>query len=147
MDFNQYYSDQTEGLNGFKGSRYQRGSGLGSMFKRFAKWAIPIIKQYATPVIKNVIKHGVSDVSQGLSNFSNDINQENKGIKESAKHRFEETANNIKNRIQRGGKRKQCSRSKNKKVCKLASNIFENEIPPISHAYKSNHTKTQKKKK
>jgi hypothetical protein len=106
MDFKQYYQDQIDGLNGFKGQIIQRGYGIGSFFKRIARWAIPIIKQHAKPMLTNAFKYGVSEISNGMSKFNNDINSENKDIKESAKERATETFNNIKNKIQKGGKRR-----------------------------------------
>lgn len=147
MDFNKYYSDQTEGLNGFRGSRFQKGYGVGSMFRRFAKWAIPIIKQYATPVISKAIKSGVHEVSRGFNNFSNDINIDDKSIKESARHRIDETFNNIKNKIQNGGKRKPKHKSIKSKRCKFQPNIFEHDTTSLKN-YKSTHqAKISKKNK
>jgi hypothetical protein len=127
MDFKQYYQDQIDGLNGFKGQRIQRGYGIGSFFKRLARWAIPIIKNHAKPVLTKALKYGVSEISNGMAKFNNDINNENKDIKESAKERVTETFNNIKNKIQQGGKRRKNRKSnKNCKKHKAFHNIFEN---------------------
>jgi hypothetical protein len=128
MDFKQYYQDQIDGLNGFRGQRIQRGYGIGSFFKRLARWAIPIIKQHAKPVLTNAFKYGVSEISNGMAKFNNDINNDNKDIKESAKDRATETFNNIKNKIQKGGKRKrktQKSIKYSKKQRKTHANIFD----------------------
>lgn len=116
--------DQASGIQGFSGSKFQRGSGVGAMFKSLAKWIIPIIRNYAEPVINNAIKVGVSELSSGISRFNDDINQEKKDIKESASQRFHETVENIKNRIQKGSgtkRTKQCKRLK----CKQIKTIFE----------------------
>ena len=41
MDFNKYYEDQSKGiLPGFSGQYFQRGYGLGSMFRKFVRWVI-----------------------------------------------------------------------------------------------------------
>ena len=107
MDYNKYYLDQINGLSGFNGSKIQRGYGVGSVFKRLFKWAIPIIKNYAEPVLQNAIKAGVSEISNGIQKFNDDINSDQKSIKESASERFQETVENMKKIIQKGsGKRK-----------------------------------------
>lgn len=122
MDYSNYYLDQANGLQGYSGSKIQRGHGIGSMFKSLARWIIPIIKNYAEPVVHNVIKAGVSEISSGLSKFNNDINVEKKDIKESASNRLNETVQNIKNKIQKGsGKRKKPT----KRICKKFKTIFE----------------------
>ena len=36
---------QSRGISGFRGPAYQKGHGLGAMFKRLFKWAIPIIQK------------------------------------------------------------------------------------------------------
>ena len=50
-DFNKYYALQSQGLSGFHGPSFQKGHGLGSMFKRLFRWVIPIIKQNAAPLL------------------------------------------------------------------------------------------------
>lgn len=124
MDFSKYYSDQANGLQGYSGSRIQRGHGIGSMFKSLAKWIIPIIKNYAEPVVQNAVKAGVSEIANGLSKFNNDINVEKKDIKESASNRFNETVQNIKSKLQKGGSDKR-KHNKKPKPCKKVKTIFE----------------------
>ena len=97
MDYNKYYDMQSRGLAGFRGPVYQKGHGLGSMFKRLFRWAIPIIQRNAAPIIEGI--H--SSVSEGLNNFHKDLgdgdDDDNKtSIKESVKRRLLETFNNIK---------------------------------------------------
>lgn len=128
MDYSNYYLDQAEGLQGYSGSKFQRGHGIGSMFKSLAKWIIPIIKNYAAPVVQNALKTGVSEISSGLSKFNDDINIDMKDIKESASNRLGETFQNIKNKIQKGsGKRikQKKKRIVSKRVCKRIKTIFE----------------------
>ena len=109
-------------MPGFNGQIFQRGYGLGSMFKKFFRWVIPIIKDNAIPIINyNKINSIQSDVSDGISKFHNDLYDENKTIKESANQRFNETLNNIKKKLQLGGKRK----SKINKRSKKFKNIFD----------------------
>ena len=55
MDFNNYYTQQARQTTPvFKGSPFQRGFGIGNVFKRFFRWVIPIIKSNAMPIVKNV---------------------------------------------------------------------------------------------
>ena len=96
MDFNKYYENQSKGeLPGYNGQYFQRGYGFGSMFKKFVRWVIPIIRENAMPIITDKVKAIQSDVSEGLSNFHEDLKDENKSIKESANVRFNETLNKI----------------------------------------------------
>lgn len=124
MDFTQYYTDQANGLQGYSGSRFQKGHGIGSMFKSIARWIIPIIKNYAEPMIQNAIKGGVQEISTGVSKFNEDIQSE-KDIKESASKRFKETVDNIKKKIQKGSGKRIKSRKGN---CKRVRNIFEKNV-------------------
>ena len=104
MDYNQYYLDQAKGsiqqYQVFRGSPFQRGYGLGNAFKRFFTWAIPLLKQYAMPIAKNVGKEIVNNVA----NVANDA-IEGKNIKDSVKDRIQTSLEKLKN--QKGsGKRK-----------------------------------------
>ena len=44
----------------FQGPSFQRGYGLGNVFKRFISWAIPLLKEYALPIAKNVGKEVIN---------------------------------------------------------------------------------------
>ncbi len=122
MDYSNYYLEQADGLQGFSGSKIQRGHGVGSMFKSFAKWIIPIIKNYAQPVVHHALKSGMAEVTNGLSKFNDDIQSGQTNIKESASKRFHETVQNIKDKIQKGsGKRKKPQKT----FCKRIKTIFE----------------------
>ena len=114
VDFNKYYTEQSRGLSGFHGPSYQKGHGLGSMFKRLFRWVIPIIKQNAAPVLNTAVEGIKSSVSNGLANFEKDMADDKTSIKESAKRRIMETFEGIKNNFnpQSG----QGSRRKRKKI-------------------------------
>jgi hypothetical protein len=121
MDFSKYYKNQVDGLNGFSGLRVQRGHGLGSMFKKVFKFALPIIQRYAEPVLKNALKYGVSEISSGMSKLNKDINEDNMDIKESASKRFKETVTNIKNKLQTGQGKKKTRKNLIKQTSKKSS--------------------------
>ena len=99
-DFNKYYALQSQGLSGFHGPSFQKGHGLGSMFKRLFRWVIPIIKQNAAPLLNTAMEGIKSSVSDGVSNFQKDLEDDKKSIKESAKQRILETFKGIKDNIQ-----------------------------------------------
>ena len=114
VDFNKYYTEQSRGLSGFHGPSYQKGHGLGSMFKRLFRWVIPIIKQNAAPVLNTAVEGIKSSVSNGLANFEKDMADDKTSIKDSAKRRIMETFEGIKNNFnQQSGKG---SRRKRKKI-------------------------------
>ena len=127
MDFNKYYLDQINNpINGFHGQQYQRGYGLGSMFKRLFRWVVPIIKDNAMPILNSTFNKISANINDGISNFSDDLKNPDTCIKESAKHRLNETLNNLKNNFQsgKGIKRK---KKKNLKYLKYKreKNIFD----------------------
>ena len=99
-DFNKYYALQSQGLSGFNGPSFQKGHGLGSMFKRLFRWVIPIIKQNAAPLLNTAMEGIKSSVSDGVSNFQKDLDDDKKSIKESAKQRIMETFKGIKRNLE-----------------------------------------------
>ena len=103
MDYEKYFlQQQPTNFPTYKGVRYQGGYGLGNVFKRFFKWIVPIIKDKAVPVLKDVGKKVGESVISGTTNFARDA-LDGKDIKESAKTRFEETKNEIKSKIEQRG--------------------------------------------
>jgi len=67
MDYEKYYNDQIE-FPTYRGVRYQRGQGLGGVFRKLFRWIAPIIKQHGAPILKSVGESGI----QGLTNFAKD---------------------------------------------------------------------------
>ena len=121
MDYNKYYDQQTKGLTGYHGAVFQNGSGLGSMFTRLFRWAMPIIQQAAAPAISTL----KSSVSDGFHNFSEDLENDKTSIKESAKKRIMETFGDIKRKLQTGRGHKRLKRAKRQKS--TFRTIFDNE--------------------
>ena len=81
---------QPVNYNVFQGTKYQRGYGLGNIFKKLYKWVVPIFEQKAIPILKSVGK----SLIKGTSNFAEDT-LDGKNAKESAKRRFEETLDEL----------------------------------------------------
>ena len=128
MDFNKYYLDQLNNpMNGFNGYQFQRGYGLGSMFKKLFRWVIPIIKDNAMPILNNTLNKMSSNINEGINNFTEDLKNPNFSIKASANKRFNETVNNLKNNFQtgKGIKRKTKSFKKIKTKRAYNKNIFD----------------------
>ena len=70
--YEHYYLDQAkqkgENLPVFHGARFQRGYGLGSIFRGLFRWALPYLEQGAKMLGKKAFQTGVSigqDVSAG----------------------------------------------------------------------------------
>jgi hypothetical protein len=76
--------------NVFQGAKYQRGYGIGNVFKRLYKWIVPIFEQKGIPFLKTLGK----TIIKGTTNFADDA-IEGKNIKNSAKRRFEESLNEL----------------------------------------------------
>ena len=60
MNRNNYYMEQAgngSDYNYYRGSVYQQGYGMGSTFRKFFKWIVPIFKQHALPTIESGLKH------------------------------------------------------------------------------------------
>lgn len=124
-DFNKYYALQSQGLSGFHGPSYQKGHGLGSMFKRLFRWVIPIIKQNAAPLLNTAMEGIKSSVSDGVTNFQKDLEDDKKSIKESAKQRIMETFKGIKRNLQpQSGNGKRKRRVKRQRKA-LVESIFD----------------------
>jgi len=121
MDFNKYYLEQTKGSNYpvFRGAPFQRGYGLGNAFRKFISWAIPLLKEYALPIAKNVGK----EIVHNVANVATDA-IEGKDIKESARENFKTSLDKLK-QTGRGIKRKKNQNYKTRKITKRYFDIFD----------------------
>ena len=121
MDFNKYYLDQATGNSFpvFQGPSFQRGYGLGNVFKRFISWAIPLLREYALPIAKNVGKE-VINTAASVANEAID----GKDIKESAKEKIKNSLQNLK-QTGKGIKRTKSSPKPNPKKAKRDLDIFD----------------------
>lgn len=139
MDYNQYYSNQAGGIYDiYKGPLYQRGYGLGGIFKRFFKWIVPLMQKHGAPLIEK----GISTVGNQIVASTNDLAQDiikGKDVKESANEHFETAVENLKRKaenalsgkgIKRRKKRKQSKSyvilKKSKKKKPRITDIFDN---------------------
>lgn len=120
MDYNRYYDEQSKGLKGFSGSLYQKGSGVGSFFRKMAKFILPIVSKAVLPMIDKGINYVKDETINGLSKFSEDITKDN-DIKASASKRLNETLENIVKKVQTGGNKKK------KKILQIIVYLIKNE--------------------
>ena len=73
-------------IAGFRGARFQRGYGIGSIFKSLARYAIPLFKQGAKVVGKRALQAAI-EVGQDLL--------QGKNVKEAFKSRGKQAASDI----------------------------------------------------
>ncbi len=100
MDYKQYYEDQIgSGLPVFYGAKFQRGHGLGSMFKSFYRWISPIFKTHALPVLKQGAKTLSEEAVRTASNIATDA-LSGKNIENAASERAKEAVNSLKDKAQ-----------------------------------------------
>lgn len=82
-----YYTHQTgNSLSYYQGSPYQRGYGLGGLFRSFFRSAAPLLKSGVKAIGKQLFHSGVdimNDISQG------------RNLKDAATHRFKEAGKNL----------------------------------------------------
>ncbi len=86
---NEYYTNQPI-YPVFHAMKFQRGYGLGGVFRKLFKWIVPIFKEKALPILKSV----GDSLIKGTTNVAKDaLNGRN--VRDSANERFEETLNEL----------------------------------------------------
>jgi hypothetical protein len=76
------------GMPIYYGARYQKGMGLGSMFKNFFRWIMPVVKTHAVPILKDAAKYVGSEALKTATSLTTDAlggNKINETVKEHAK--------------------------------------------------------------
>ena len=95
------------GMPVYYGARYQRGMGIGSMFKSFARWILPVAKTHVVPVLKGAAKFVGSEAIKTAANIATDA-IDGKELNESVKERAKESIGSLSEKkqaiIQKGGK-------------------------------------------
>ena len=95
MDYKEYYLNQAgSGLPVFHGSRYQKGYGLGSIFKSFFKWVAPIFKTHAVPLLKSGAKTIGTEAVRTAANVATDT-LAGRNLESSLKERAQEAVENL----------------------------------------------------
>lgn len=95
FDYLQHYQNQRgSGLPTYQGSRYQTGYGLGSMFKSFYRWILPMMKTHAVPLLKSASQTLGEEAVRTAANIATDtIN--GKDFKTVAKKRAGEAVDSL----------------------------------------------------
>ena len=75
----------------YRGVRYQKGFGLGGVFRKLFRYIIPIIKEKGIPILKSVGETAI----KGVSNLAKDA-LSGKNVKQSAEQRMMESFNELK---------------------------------------------------
>lgn len=129
MDYHQYYKNQAEtNFPVFRGVKYQRGYGLGGVFRRLFRFIMPLVKEHGLPLLRSVGESAI----KGVSNLANDAIK-GKNFKESAEQRFKETFKELKDKTLMKGsginrKRKSLIRTLKPKITKKRKkDIFDLE--------------------
>lgn len=125
MNFHEYYQTQSgSGLPVFHGSKYQRGSGLGNIFKSFYRWIVPVLKTHALPVLKDGAQVVGTEALRTFKNIANDT-LDGEQFKSSLKRRTKEAVNSLTDRAEEalqtgnGYKRRRKRRPRKKKrICR-----------------------------
>lgn len=95
MDYKSYYENQIgSGVPVFYGAKYQRGHGLGSIFKSFYRWISPIFKTHALPILKEGASVLGQEAIKTAANIANDT-LSGKKLEESAIERAKEAVDSI----------------------------------------------------
>ena len=132
MDYRTYYQNQAgSGYPVFQGAKYQRGYGLGYIFKGLVRWIMPLMKTHALPLLTASSKELGKEALKTVTNVATDA-IEVKNFENSIKERGYEAINSLKNKIethiQKGsGKRKRAKL--NKKHKRTKQDIFDHEFP------------------
>ena len=134
MDYQQYYTNQAgSGYPVFHGTRFQRGYGLGNIFRGLIRWITPIIKTHALPVIAAGSKEIGREAIKTFSNVATDTlngRQFNQAFKERGSEAINSLTKKVEDHIQKAsGKRKKKKKlvfNRNKKRTK--KDIFDNEF-------------------
>jgi hypothetical protein len=108
IDWEKYYLAQIGGeYNYFRGSNfqqgyglnYQQGAGLGTMFRKFASWVVPIFKKHALPVIESSIKTVGHEALNSAADVAKDL-VSGKNLKEASSERLITAIDNLKQKAE-----------------------------------------------
>ena len=87
------------GMPVFYGARYQKGMGVGSMFKSFFRWILPVAKTHVLPVLKDAAQFVGTEAVKTATSIATDA-IEGKDLNSSVKERAKETLGNLSEKTQ-----------------------------------------------
>ena len=103
MNWNNYYMEQAgngSDYNYYRGSVYQQGYGMGSTFRKFFKWIVPIFKQHALPTIESGLKHVSKEAISSAANIAKDY-VAGKDLSMATKEHVSTSINNLKEKAEK----------------------------------------------
>ena len=101
MNQNNYYKAQRGGrsFDGYKGTYWQKGYGLGGTFQKFWKWIVPIFKKHALPSIQTGLETLGNEGISTVKNIAKDVMQ-GKKFKESAEDNIDIAVGNLQKKVE-----------------------------------------------
>lgn len=125
--FEDYYAQQTgNGLEYYRGASFQRGHGLGGIFRSIFRAAVPLLKSGAKAVGKQLFHSGVgllNDVSRG----ENVSTAAKRRAKEAGRQLTEKAATRMKTMIG-SGRNKKRKRSRKSVISRQAKRVKVHDI-------------------
>jgi hypothetical protein len=100
MNYKEYYENQCgSGLPVFHGAKYQRGYGLGNVFRSFFRWIAPVFKTHALPLLKEGAQTIGTEAVRTIANVANDTLEGDK-FSQSLRNRSKEAINSLASKIE-----------------------------------------------
>jgi len=135
MDYYEHFKDGGSDLPLYRGSRNQRGHGLGNWFKSFYRFVVPFLKKHAVPLIKKGATIVGTEAIRTAANVATD-KIAGKKLEESGRDRIYEGIDNISKKWnQKGsGRRKKKKRkseisiTKNSNKIRRLKDIFDSHV-------------------
>lgn len=126
--FEEYYLNQTgRGLNYYQGSPYQRGYGLGGLFRSFFRAAVPLFKSGAKAVGKQLFHSGV-DLLNDVTKGQDVKTAAKKRLKEAGNVLADKAATKVKTMIGSGNRNKKRKRSRKPVITRRAKKEKTHDI-------------------
>lgn len=118
MNWNDYYLEQAgygfSPNNVFRGSLFQKGFGIGGMFRRFFRWIVPVLKEHALPAVASGAKEIGRTALDSAANIAKDV-VAGKDLTEAAKEHATTAIDNLKTKAEKALSGKGIKRSKKNK--------------------------------
>ena len=133
MDYYEYFKNQEGGdLPIFRGSRNQRGHGLGNWFRSFFRYVVPLFKEHAVPLLKKGATIVGTEAIKTAANVATD-KIAGKKLEDAGRTRINEGLENISQQWNQKGsgnrkkkfKKREVSLNQNNKKVRRLKDIFD----------------------
>ena len=102
MDYIKYYENQAGGndpYSVFRGSPFQRGYGLGGIFKKMYRFFMPIMNTHALPALKRGAEIFGAEAVKAASNVAQDVIK-GSNVQDALRHHTSTAIENLNNKVQ-----------------------------------------------